>query len=157
MSEQDLSMEAGLRRALALDEEELAFLRAAALPQRLAAQILAAPQPRMSALDLLWIALPATVGYVAWLFAAPVLAAWLAVARQAGLSSLVATLLANAAWRTVDLFASMVEAASSLPGFDAPLVAISLLAAAAYVFTVLTNPTNPTKGTPLVRRRTAAV
>jgi hypothetical protein len=139
----------GLRRALALDDDELAFLREANLPQRLVALAAHAQRSRAAlALELLWVILPVLAGYVGWLIAVPVLAEWLDTARQAGLTSVLATLLTRGAWGVMELFASLVEAASTLPGFDAPLTAVALLAAAAYAVAA---------GTPFVRRRPVAV
>ena len=146
--ERDDVLEAGLRRALALDEDELAFLRAAALPQRLVALATARRSPLAVAAELLWIVVPVAAGYAAWLLAAPVLLDWFALARQAGLAALLASLITRALWGTIDLFASVVESASGLPGFDAPLVTIALLATVTYVIVA---------SAPLVIRRPVAV
>ncbi len=146
--ERDNALAAGLRRAIALDEDELAFLRAAALPQRLVALAASRRSPLALAAELLWVVVPVAVGYAGWLLAAPVLLDWFALARQAGLAALLASIVTRALWGTMDLFASVVEGASALPGFDAPLATIALLAAATYVIVA---------SAPLVIRRPVAV
>jgi hypothetical protein len=47
-------------------------------------------------------------------------------------------LIANVAWGAVDSLAGIVETASAVPGFNAPLVTLSLVAAALYAVAVLT-------------------
>ncbi|HEU5317807.1 MAG TPA: hypothetical protein VFX49_16975 [Chloroflexota bacterium] len=131
MDRTGLDEEAQLRRALALDDDELAFLRAAALPERLAAQVAAAR--RGLALDVLWIVLPAALAYGGWLVTAPLLGPWLGLVGQAGLTNLLAAQAVGAAWALVDGFAGMVETASALPGFETPLALIAVLAALTYV------------------------
>ena len=136
-----------LRRALALDDDELAFLSAAALPVRLAASV-AAAQRRSLAIDLLWIAFPAALMYAGWLLAAPLVSASLAVAGQAGVTTLVAAQTSRVLWGALNGFASLVEAASALPGFESPLALIAILAAMTYAAGL---------ATPHVRRQPAAV
>ena len=139
-----------LRRALALDPDELAFLHAAALPARLSALIAASPSPRAQVLGLLWVVLPAAIAYAAWLVVAPLFAGGLELVAQAGGSALLASLIADALWGAFDSLASVVELVSVVPGFDAPLVTLSLVAAALYACAVL----SPTRD---VRPRASAV
>jgi hypothetical protein len=130
-----MNEEERLRQALALDEDELAFLRAAVLPARFAARIAAERRAvgRSFALDLLWIVAPVALGYVGWLAVAPLVGSWLALAGQVGMTSLLAAQVARGAWAALDGLASLIEAASAVPGFDAPLALISVLAALVYV------------------------
>ena len=141
---------AALRRALELDPDELAFLRSAALPLRFAALVQAQRRPRAQLVSLLWVVLPAAVGYAAWLAIAPLVNGALDVMAQAGSSALLATLIARTLWGTLDSIAAVVEVASAVPGFNAPLITLSLIAVALYACAVLF----PTGG---VRRSAAPV
>lgn len=142
--------ESDLRTALSLDDDELTFLRAARLPAQLMARIMAESRvtPRARLIELLWIVVPAALGYAGWLFVAPTLGRVGALARQSGITAILAAQVIDVAWNALDLFASIVEAASAVPGFNAPLILVSLLAAAAYTLGL---------GLPSVRRRPAAV
>ena len=137
-SPSDTSEESALRRALSLDADELAFLRSAALPARLAALVQAQPDPRAQLMGLLWVVLPAALGYAAWLVVAPLFSNGLSLVAQAGGSALLATLIADTLWGGLDTFASVIEAASAVPGFNAPLLTLSLAAVALYACAVLT-------------------
>ena len=137
-TESDPRESASLRRAFALDADELAFLRSAALPTRFAALVRAEPSPRAQLIGLLWIVLPAAIGYAAWLTVAPLFEGALALVAQTGGSALLASLVANALWGTLDTLAAAIEVASVVPGFNAPLITLSLVAAALYGIAVLT-------------------
>ena len=139
-----------LRRALSLDADELAFLRSAALPLRLAALVQAQRSPRAQLAGLLWVVLPAAIAYAGWLAAEPLISAGLEAIAQAGGSALLAALFADALWGALDSLAALIEVASAVPGFNAPLVTLSIVAAALYACAVV--PT--TRG---VRRGAAAV
>lgn len=128
-----------LRRALALDADEVSFLRSAALPDRLAQLVGQRADPRVQLAGLLWVVLPAAIAYAAWLVVAPLFSGGLSLVAQLGGSALVVSLVANAAWGTLEWLAALVEAASAVPGFNAPLVTLSLVAAALYGAAVL-NP-----------------
>ena len=121
-----------LRRALALDDDEVSFLRNAALPARLALLVGQPADPRAQLTGLLWVVLPAAIAYVAWLMVAPLLSDGLSLVAQLGGSALVVSLIMNAALGALDWLATLVEAASAVPGFNAPLVTLSLVAAALY-------------------------
>ena len=121
-----------LRRALALDADEVSFLRSAALPARLAKLVGQRTDPRAQVSSLLWVALPAAIVYAAWLIVAPLFSGGLSLVAQLGGSALVVSLIANAAWGALEWLAALVEAASAVPGFNAPLVTLSLAAAAIY-------------------------
>jgi len=124
--------EAALRDALALDGSEMAFLLSASLPRALATRVLttdAQLSGREQLMGLLWITLPAALGYAGWLLAAPVLGSWAALARQTGATAILTSTAAGAALGGADLYLSAVELASTLPGFEAPLYALSTVAA----------------------------
>jgi len=126
------SEETALRDALALDASEIAFLVSAALPRALAARTLttdARLSGREQLMGLLWISLPVALAHGGWLLAAPVLRSWAAIARQTGATAILASAAANAALSSASLFASAVELASAVPGFEAPLIALTSVAA----------------------------
>jgi hypothetical protein len=127
-----------LRGALALDPDEVSFLRSAALPSRLAALVQQRADPRVQLMGLLWVVVPAAIAYAAWLTVAPLFTGGLTLAGQVGGSALIASLLANIAWSALGSLAGIVEAASAVPGFNAPLVTLSLAAVALYAAAVLT-------------------
>src|SRR5688500_15711018 len=144
------TLTSALRGALALDADELTFLRSAALPSRFAALVQQRADPRAQLIGLLWVILPAAIAYAAWLSVAPLLSGGRPLAAQAGGSALIASLIANVAWGALDSLAGIVEAASAVPGFNAPLVTLSLVAVALYAAAVL----SPTQR---VRRDASAV
>jgi len=134
--------ETALRDALALDGAEMAFLLSASLPRALAARVLTTDarwSSREQLMGLLWITLPVALGYAGWLLAAPVLWGWAALARQTGATAILASTAAGAALGAADLYLSAVEIASTLPGFEAPLYALSTVAAI-FLFTQLLLP-----------------
>ncbi len=132
------ALTAALRGALALDADEMAFLRSAALPSSLAALVQQRADPRAQLIGLLWVFLPAAIAYAAWLSVAPLFSGGLALAAQTGGSALIASLIANIAWGALDSLAGIIEAVSAVPGFNAPLVTLSFVAVALYVAAVLT-------------------
>ena len=134
----DRPLRSALHTALALDAGELAFLREAALPARLVALVQQQADPRAQLLGLLWLVVPAAIGYAAWLVVAPLFGGGLALLVQTGGSALLVSLLTNVAWGALDTLAGVVEAASAVPGFNAPLVTLSVVAAALYAVAVLT-------------------
>ena len=146
----DRRLAAELRAALALDDSELSFLREAALPARLAALIQQQANPRAQLLGLLWLVVPAAIGYAAWLVVAPLFSGGVTLAAQTGGSTLLASLFFDVGWGTLDTLAGLIEAASAVPGFNAPLVTLSVVAAALYATAVLL----PSRR---VRQRTSAV
>ena len=137
-AETDPRESGALRRGLALDAEELAFLRSAALPARFAALVPVQPSPRAHLVGLLWIVLPTAIGYAAWLTVAPLFEGALGLVAQSGGSALLASLIAGTLWGALDTLAAAIEVASAVPGFNAPLITLSLMAAALYAFAVLT-------------------
>ena len=128
-----------LGASLAIDADDLAFLFAAALPDALVAQAAAdsrlARRERLS--GLFWSIVPLALGYAGWVFLAPILWGWLAILRQAGGTALVLRAAAEVTLRAVDSFASIVESASAVPGFNAPLLSLSLIAALTYAALLL--------------------
>jgi hypothetical protein len=100
----------------------------------------AQPNPRAQLLGLLWVVLPAAIAYVAWLAVAPLFSGGLSLLVQTGGSALLVSFVADALWGGLDTFASVIEAASAVPGFNAPLITLSLVAAALYAYAVLTPP-----------------
>ena len=139
-----------LRRALSLDADELAFLHSAALPLRLAALVQAQRSPRAQVAGLLWVLLPAAIAYAGWLAAAPLINAGLGAAAQAGGSALLAALIADALWGTLDSLAALIEVASAVPGFNAPLITLSIVAAALYACAVVPPARGVRRGVPAV-------
>jgi hypothetical protein len=139
-AEAEYREDAALRRSLALDADELAFLRSATLPARLAALVRAQPNPRAQLIALLWIAVPAAIGYAAWLTVAPLFGGAIELVTQTGGSALAASLVAGALWGTLDALASIIELLSAVPGFSTPLLTLSLIAVALYALALLTPP-----------------
>lgn len=120
---------ASLCAALALAPEEVEFLLAAALPRRLATRASVAAGGWRSVAGLLWIFLPMAVAYAGWLAVLPVIDGWLDLARRSGVTVVLTSAATSLALRAADAYASLVEAASLVPGFSAPLLSLSLLAA----------------------------
>jgi hypothetical protein len=119
-----------LRGVLALDATELTFLAAAALPGQLAARAEAARRAaqREQRLGFLGLLGAAALGYGGWLLAVPLLAQLIELGRRAGSAAWLAGMAASAAWWLMDTLASAVEAASTVPGFGAPLLTLSIMA-----------------------------
>jgi hypothetical protein len=119
---------ATLTHSLRLTPNELAFLFAAALPERLAAQVVPSRVREGSLRALLWWIFPFAFGYAGWLLTEPFAAQMLDFARQAGGTTIALSFLTEAALAVAGTFASVVEGASTVPGFNAPLVTLSALA-----------------------------
>jgi hypothetical protein len=119
--------------SFALAPDELAFLHAAALPEQIASRVEADAVAQGSLVSLLWWILPFLLGYLGWLFALPYFADALDLVRDAGGLTLALTFLTDAAISATDLFASLIEGVSAVPGFGAPVLALSFLAAVTWV------------------------
>jgi len=117
-----------LSRALALDEEETAFLAAAGVPQRVASLVEA------RAWGGFWTALAAVSAiYAGWLLMSPTVFDWLEAARRVGLGTIIVSRLAGWSLVFVSALASLVEAASVLPLVTDPMPPLAAMAAVAWL------------------------
>jgi hypothetical protein len=127
-----------LHRALALDEEEHAFLFQSRLPERVAA--LARTAPAWDEADVRWGTAPfgfaliaLLAGYVGWLAAAPLLGSGLDLARRSGVTTLIVQRLLDALIWLVQSLWSAVALAAQTPLVGSPALSALGMAVVAWL------------------------
>ena len=133
---------ATLSASLALDEDELAFLLRAQVPQAVATLVSGAAAPpvaRDSPASLLAMLALAAAGYAGWLLAQPLVDGVIEAGRRAGLTSLAAQALAAWFIAAAQVVWAAVEAGQGWLVVDSPHLPMLALALVAWVAVWLTS------------------